>query len=86
MPLYNYKCPKGHEFEAINSIKNRALSQCGECGRMAKQTISRRPAAVHRFKFGVFEDMTLEPVYAKSKKHMRELCNRYECYAPGVLD
>lgn len=30
--------------------------------------------------------MDMEPVYAKSKKHMKELCNRYECYAPGVLD
>ena len=86
MPLYNYKCPKGHEFEAINCMVNRALCKCPKCNRMAKQTISRRPAAVHGFKFGWFEDMDLEPVYAKNKKHMKELCNRYECYAPGVLD
>ena len=86
MPLYNYICPKNHEFEAINSMKNRALSKCGQCGRMAKQTVSRRPAAVHGFKFGWFEDMDLKPVYAKNKKHMKELCNRYDCYAPGVLD
>lgn len=86
MPLYNYKCSKGHCFEAINSIKNHALHKCGACGSIAKQTISRRPAAVHGFKFGIFEDIALEPVYVKGKKHMKELCNRYDCYAPGVMD
>ncbi len=86
MPFYNYICPKKHEFEAINRMANRALCKCPKCGSMAKQTISRRPAAVHGFKFGWFEDMDLEPVYAKNKKHMKELCDRYGCYAPGVLD
>lgn len=86
MPLYNYICSKKHEFEAVVSMENRALCKCPKCGTMANQTISRRPAAVHGFKYGEFEDIALEPVYAKSKKHLRELCNRYDCYAPGVLD
>ena len=86
MPIYNYICPNLHEFEAINTMENRAFSKCGNCGRIAKQTVSRRAVAVHGFKFGVFEHLTHEPVYVKNKKHMKELCERYECYAPGVLD
>lgn len=86
MPLYNYKCSKKHEFEAINSIKNRAFSKCPNCGIMAKKIMSGRPPAVHNFKYGWFEHIDINPIYVKSKKHMKELCNRYECYAPGVLD
>ncbi len=86
MPLYNYLCSKGHKFEAANQMKNRAFSPCPNCGKMAKQTISRRPAAVHGFKFGMFEHIADKPIYVKGKKHMQVLCDENECYAPGVLD
>ncbi len=86
MPLYNYICPNLHEFEAVERMDNRALCKCPKCGSMAKQTISRRPAAVLAFRFGDFEHIAPETVYVKSKKHMKELCNRYDCYAPGVID
>ena len=86
MPLYNYICPEGHCFEAINTMATRALQKCNKCSRMAKQTISRRPAAVHSFKFGQFEHLASEPIYVKGKRHMQVLCDEHECYAPGVLD
>ncbi len=86
MPLYNYICPNLHEFEAIERMENRALSQCPKCESMAKQTVSRRPAVVHGFKFGMFEHLALEPIYVKGKRHMQVLCDEHECYAPGVLD
>lgn len=86
MPIYNYRCSCSHEFEAFEKMDDRALSTCPKCNLMAEQTISRRAPAVHGFKYGVFEHITDEPVYVKSKKHLKELCNRYDCYAPGVLD
>lgn len=86
MPYYNYECSKGHEFEAINSIENRALSKCGKCGSIGKQTISRRPAAVHPFKYGEFEHIASEPLYIRNKQELRDACEKHECYAPGVLD
>jgi putative FmdB family regulatory protein len=86
MPLYNYQCSCGNEFESFNKIDDRALAKCEICGNLAEQTLSRRPAAVHNFKLGWFEHIAPDPVYAKSKKHLKELCNRYDCYAPGVLD
>ena len=86
MPYYNYICPSGHKFEAPNTIKNRALHGCSKCNRMAQQTISRRPAAVQRFKFGWFEHLEKDPVYVKSKRHMQDLCEKNKVYAPGVLD
>ena len=86
MPSYNYICPSKHKFEAFNSIENRSFTSCPKCNRMAEQTISRRPSAVHNFKYGEFDHITDETVYVKNKKHLKELCERHECYAPGVLD
>lgn len=86
MPLYNYKCSCGNEFEAFEKMDHSAFSKCPHCGSNGNQTICRRPAAVHDFKLGWFEHIAPDPVYVKSKKHLKELCNRYDCYAPGVLD
>ena len=87
MPLYNYSCPDcNHNFEVINKICDRGCNRCLKCGNMARQAISRKPAAVHGFKLGWFEHIDIKPVYAKSKKHLRELCDQYDSYAPGVLD
>ena len=84
MPLYNYKCPKGHEFEDFKSMNERHCAECPKCGKVANQTLS--APKVHKDHLGWFEHIAPEPVYVKSKKHLKELCNRYDCYAPGVLD
>lgn len=85
MPIYTYECKKCQAvFEAFNSIASRKQSQCPKCGENGDLTIG-RPAAVHGFKLGWFEHIAHEPVYIKSKKHLKEECERRGCYAPGVL-
>ena len=86
MPNYTYECECGKSFDDIRSIASRAHSLCPSCGKEATITICRTAPAVHGFKLGYFEHIEREPVYVKSKKHLRELCERNDCYAPGVLD
>ena len=85
MPLYNYKCPAGHEFEEFNSISERATHKCNQCDKTAEQTVSTGGAS-HSFKLGNFEHIAPEPVYVKRKSQLKALCRQYGCYAPGVLD
>ena len=40
MPMYNYRCPKGHQFEAMETMANRHRSECFSCGAMADMVIS----------------------------------------------
>ena len=84
MPLYDYECKCGKHFEDIRPMSERACAPCPQCGTMANQVIG--APRVQGFKYGYFEHITDEPVYVKNKKHLKELCNRYECDAPGVLD
>lgn len=86
MPNYNYHCECGNEFEAFNRIADRATASCPSCRALAKQALSRRPAAAHDFKYGFFEHMSEKGEYARNRQELRELCRRHECYAPGVLD
>lgn len=86
MPSYSYKCGCGAKFDAFRPMSDRHEAPCPKCGGTAQQALSRLAPAVHGFKFGWFEHMAREPVYAKSKKHMKELCDQHDCYAPGVLD
>jgi putative FmdB family regulatory protein len=39
MPMYDYKCPNGHEFEAIEKLADRAHSTC-DCGESADKLMS----------------------------------------------
>ena len=86
MPLYNYKCSCNKEFEAFENMSNGSFSKCPNCGKMAEQTISTKPAAVHGFKFGEFRDILPDPINVRGKQHLKDLCEEHECYAPGVLD
>ncbi len=40
MPMYNYRCSKGHQFEALETMANRARSECFTCGKVADMVIS----------------------------------------------
>jgi len=40
MPMYNYRCPKGHQFEALETMANRQKSECFTCGAIANMVIS----------------------------------------------
>jgi putative FmdB family regulatory protein len=40
MPTYEYRCPKGHEFEVVQRITNRARAKCPRCGLVAERQMS----------------------------------------------
>jgi putative FmdB family regulatory protein len=40
MPTYEYRCPKGHDFERFQKISDPVRLRCPECGRMATRIIS----------------------------------------------
>jgi putative FmdB family regulatory protein len=45
MPIYEYKCEKGHVFDVIQRIADEPLSKCQECGAPAQRVL--HPVAVH---------------------------------------
>ncbi len=40
MPIYQYRCDNGHEFEALQKIKDAPLEQCELCSAKAYRRIS----------------------------------------------
>jgi len=40
MPTYEYRCEKGHEFEAFQKMSDPPLTECPECGGAAERRIS----------------------------------------------
>ena len=40
MPTYEYECNGGHEFETVQSIKDKPLSKCPECGKKCRRLIT----------------------------------------------
>lgn len=51
MPIYKYECPKGHEFEELKKVEERASEPCPECGSTATLTIE--PVHLDYFHCGV---------------------------------
>ncbi|MFN8160661.1 MAG: FmdB family zinc ribbon protein [Solirubrobacterales bacterium] len=45
MPIYEYRCPKGHTFEAFQKMSDDPLSECEECGAPVERVF--HPVAVH---------------------------------------
>jgi putative FmdB family regulatory protein len=43
MPLYDYECPQGHQFEASQKLDDRHTAVCGECGDKANLVILSNP-------------------------------------------
>lgn len=39
MPVYDYRCDKGHRFEAIQSMSDKPLTKCEECGAPAQRVL-----------------------------------------------
>ncbi len=39
MPVYDYRCEKGHRFEAIQSMSDKPLKKCEECGAPAQRVL-----------------------------------------------
>ena len=44
MPLYEYKCPKGHTFEKIESYSAPEIQKCPKCGAKAGRVLA--PSAI----------------------------------------
>lgn len=61
MPIYEYKCEKGHVFDVIQRMADDALTECQECGAPAVRVL--HPVAVH-FKGSGFYNTD----YGKKKK------------------
>jgi putative FmdB family regulatory protein len=61
MPIYEYKCEKGHVFDVIQKMSEEPLGECQECGAPAERVL--HPVAVH-FKGSGFYNTD----YGKKKK------------------
>ena len=60
MPIYEYKCAKGHVFDVLQRMADDPLSNCQECGAPAERVL--HPVAIH-FKGSGFHNTD----YAKKK-------------------
>lgn len=40
MPTYEYRCPAGHEFEALQKMSDPPEATCPECGQAAERRLS----------------------------------------------
>ena len=45
MPIYEYRCATGHEFEVFQSMSEDPISTCPECGAKVERVFN--PVAVH---------------------------------------
>ena len=45
MPIYEYRCRNGHEFEVFQSMSEDPVSRCSECGAPVERVF--HPVAVH---------------------------------------
>lgn len=39
MPVYQYRCDKGHEFEVLQRMSDDALTKCEKCGKPAQRVL-----------------------------------------------
>lgn len=40
MPTYEYRCPKGHEFDKFQRMSDPPVAECPECGEKAERLLS----------------------------------------------
>jgi len=57
MPLYEYRCAKGHHFEAIQKVAAKPIKRGEICSAVAKRTIS-QPTLLHNRGVHVFDRVT----------------------------
>lgn len=85
MPLYDYKCRCGEEFDAYRSVSDRLSATCPKCHAPAMQAVQRPSVKRVSGVTGWYEHIARDPIYIKNRKHLREECARHDCYAV-VLD
>lgn len=84
MPLYDYRCPDGHEFEdfihSINKVEETVIF-CPTCGKHSARLLS--PGARYSFAPGSFfepyvdTDITGDPILIKSQDHFFSECEKH---------
>ena len=62
MPIYEYRCPEGHQFEVLQSMSDDAVERCEVCGVAGVQRVF-HPIAIH-FKGSGFHNTD----YGKSRQ------------------
>ncbi len=72
MPLYEYKCTKGHRFEAIQKVKENPLTQCSVCSAKARRVIS-QPTLLHNRGIHVFDRVTQDDVLRSRPSSLKSL-------------
>jgi putative FmdB family regulatory protein len=81
MILYDFKCVACHHiFEDLRPIDDNKESVCPKCGNRAERQYFIR----HRYKDfaeGVWHDIGPEPIYIRSRRHLKEECKKHNCYA-----
>ena len=45
MPIYDYKCENGHQFEVMQKFSDDPLTECQECGAPVQKVL--HPPAIH---------------------------------------
>jgi putative FmdB family regulatory protein len=45
MPIYEYRCEKGHQFEVMQRMSDDALTECSICGASVQRVF--HPVAIH---------------------------------------
>ena len=45
MPIYDYKCEHGHQFEVLQKFSDDPLTECQECGAPVQKVL--HPPAIH---------------------------------------
>lgn len=86
MPLYDLKCTRcEHEFEAYSKINEREEVRCLKCKGACEVLITKSPPHRDWFRPHWNENIDYEPVYVRSKQHLKDLClkNNLTCRALG---
>lgn len=85
MPLYKYECECGNRFEEFKRIKDRKSVVCPECEgetRLLIGNFNRGFVLEPQF----FEHLDTEPVWIKSKKHLKQECEKRGVEAKCLYD
>jgi putative FmdB family regulatory protein len=85
MAIYDYYCAScGTTFEEFGDSSDSDDFDCPRCGTWAAQV----PVApgVHLFGEQTFEHIAPDPITVSSRRELREVCEKHECYHPGYMD
>ncbi len=72
MPLYEYKCSKGHRFEALQKVSEKSPTRCPVCSAAAKRVLS-QPTLLHNRGIHVFDRVTKDDVLRGRPSSLKSL-------------